>query len=95
MPSQRPKRLRDFRFNETQNQWEVLRVWKGCKDDGQSSVFVPVNKLLKLVPKLTRLWLHNLLEDKMTTSAAASMCEKAGLDVDFIKTGHALGLCSA
>jgi hypothetical protein len=86
------ERLGDFRFDEAQDKWEALRIWKGCKDSDQSSVFVPVNELLDLVPKLTRLWLRNLLKDKTTSSAATSICEKAGLDVNFIKTGHVLDL---
>ncbi len=40
--------------------WEILGVWKGCKDDGLSSVLVPVNELLELVPRLTRQWLRSL-----------------------------------
>ncbi len=43
---------------------EVFRVWKGCKDDDQSSDFVPVNDLLDLVPSLTRKWLRRLFNDK-------------------------------
>ena len=49
------ERLGDLRFNEDQGKWEALRIWKGCKDSDQSSVFVPVNELLDLVPKLARL----------------------------------------
>ena len=78
--------LGDYRHNETLDLWEVLRVWKGCKDDDQSSVFVPVNELLELMPTMTRRYLRNLLKDNASASAAASMCEKAGLDFNFIKT---------
>ncbi len=46
------ERLGDLRFHEAEDRWEVSRVWKGCKDDDQSSVFVPVN--VDLVPSLTR-----------------------------------------
>ncbi len=84
--------LGDYRHNETLGLWEVLRVWKGCKDDDQSSVFVPVNELLELMPTMTRRYLRNLFKDSASASAAASMCEKAGLNINFIKTGHVLDL---
>jgi hypothetical protein len=68
----------------------MLRVWKGSKDDDQSSVFVPVNELHELVPTLTRRLQRSLLKDKGNwMSAASSICEKAGLDLNFIKTGIA------
>jgi hypothetical protein len=54
-----------------EDRWEVLRVWNGCKDDDQSSVFVTVNELLELVPTLTRRWLRSLLKDKASMSAAS------------------------
>jgi hypothetical protein len=40
------------------------------------------------VPTLTRRWLQNLLKEKAGISAATSMCENAGLDLNFIKTGN-------
>ncbi len=82
------ERLGDLRFNEAEDRWEVLRVWKGCKDDDQSSVFLPVNDLLDLVPSLTRKWLRRHLNDKTIDKPATSMCDKAGLDINFIKTGN-------
>jgi hypothetical protein len=49
---------------------------------------VPVNDLLDLVPSLTRKWLRRLFSDKTSEKATASMCERAGLDINFIKTGN-------
>jgi hypothetical protein len=53
---------------------------------------VPVNELLELVPTLTRGWQRSLHKDKSSMSAASSMCEKAGLDLSFIKAGNAQDL---
>ncbi len=47
---------------------------------------MPVDELLELMPTLTRRYLRNLFKNDASASAATSMCEKAGLDINFIKT---------
>ncbi len=59
------ERLSDFRWNEAEDRWEVLRVWKGCRDDDPSSVFVPVNELLDILLSLTRKWLRRLFKVRL------------------------------
>jgi hypothetical protein len=45
------------------------RKGAGTMSDDPSSVFVPVNELLDMLPSLTRKWLRRLLKDKVSMSA--------------------------
>jgi hypothetical protein len=86
-------RLSDYPFAEREDRWEVIPVWKGCKDDDQSSVLVPLNDRSSSCQ-------HSPGANHGTCSRtrraqkgqATSMCDKAGLDVNLIKAGHALDL---